>query len=130
MAKVLVTSSAGFIGMHVALRLAEEGHEVVGIDNLNTYYSVDLNPQNRESKHYIYNIGRGKPIKLMDFIHELEEVIGKKAKKNFLPMQAGDCHQTWADTSKLAADTGYAPKVNLEQGVKSFVDWYLNYYLE
>jgi UDP-glucuronate 4-epimerase len=89
---------------------------------------VDLNPQNRESKHYIYNIGRGKPIKLMDFIHELEEAIGKKAKKNFLPMQAGDCHQTWADTSKLAADTGYAPKVNLEQGVKSFVDWYLNYY--
>lgn len=89
---------------------------------------VDLNPQNRESKHYIYNLGRGKPIKLMDFIHELEEAIGKKAKKNFLPMQAGDCHQTWADTSKLIADTDYAPKVNLEQGVKSFVDWYLNYY--
>ena len=91
---------------------------------------VDLNPQERESKHYIYNIGRGRPVKLMDFIHELEGAIGKEAQKNFLPMQAGDVLQTWADTSKLKKDTDYAPKVNLKEGVKSFVDWYLNYYLE
>lgn len=89
---------------------------------------VDLNPQERESKHYIYNIGRGRPVKLMDFIHELEVAIGKEAQKNFLPMQAGDVLQTWADTSKLKKDTDYAPKVNLKEGVKSFVDWYLAHY--
>lgn len=89
---------------------------------------VNLNPQERESKHHIYNIGRGRPIKLMDFIHELEQAIGREAPKNFLPMQAGDVPQTWADTSKLEKDTGYAPQVNLKEGVKSFVDWYLNHY--
>ena len=89
---------------------------------------VDLDPQERESKHHIYNIGRGRPIKLMDFIHELEQAIGRVAPKNFLPMQAGDVPRTWADTSKLEMDTGYAPKVNLKEGVKSFVDWYLGHY--
>ena len=96
---------------------------VDGIINL-----VNLNPKNRVERHDIYNIGRGKPVRLMDFIEELEVALGKEAKKNFLPMQAGDVPKTWADTSKLEMDTGYAPKVNLKEGVKSFVDWYLGHY--
>lgn len=89
---------------------------------------VELNPQERENKHRIYNIGRGKPIRLMDFIQELETAIGTEANKNFLPMQAGDVPRTWADTSKLETDTSYSPRVNLKDGVKAFVDWYLDHY--
>jgi len=96
---------------------------VDGITNL-----VTLNPNNRAERHAIYNIGRGKPVRLMDFIEELESALGVEAKKNYLPMQAGDVPRTWADTSRLEMDTKYAPKVNLKEGVAQFVDWYLDHY--
>jgi UDP-glucuronate 4-epimerase len=64
----------------------------------------------------------------MDFIVELEVALGKEAKKNFLPMQAGDVPKTWADTSRLEKATSYAPQVNLKEGVAQFVEWYLEHY--
>lgn len=96
---------------------------VDGITNL-----VTLNPNDRAERHEIYNIGRGKPVRLLDFIEELETAIGVEAKKNYLPMQAGDVPRTWADTSRLEKATKYAPKVNLKEGVARFVDWYLEHY--
>lgn len=74
----------------------------------------------------IYNIGCSDPIKLMDFIHELELALGKKAKKIFLPMQQGDVYQTYADTSKLEKEVGYKPITNLHKGISLFINWYLS----
>ncbi len=76
----------------------------------------------------VYNIGRGKPVRLMDFIEAIEEVLGKKAKKNLLPMQPGDVSSTYADTSDLERDLGYKPKVDVKDGIKEFVKWYREFY--
>lgn len=76
----------------------------------------------------IYNIGRGSPVPLMDFIRVLEEKLGRRAICNMLPMQPGDVAATFADTSALARDTGYAPSTSVETGVGRFVDWYREYY--
>jgi UDP-glucuronate 4-epimerase len=78
----------------------------------------------------IYNIGNGRPVKLLDFIHILELRLGKKAELNFLPMQKGDVPATWADCTMLEDDTGYKPHTSLEQGIKYFVNWYREFYKE
>ena len=76
----------------------------------------------------IYNIGRGMPVRLMDFIHELERNLGREAWKEFVGMQAGDVYQTWADTTRLQSDYGYTPTVSLEEGIARFVKWFKAYY--
>ena len=76
----------------------------------------------------IYNIGNNKPERLMYFIETLENAIGKKAKKEFLPMQPGDVYQTYADISELEKDFGFKPKTSIEDGLKKFADWYKEYY--
>jgi UDP-glucuronate 4-epimerase len=78
----------------------------------------------------IYNIGNGKPIKLMDFIETLETALGKRAEKEFLPMQPGDVLKTFADVSALKKDFGYAPNTPLKSGVEEFVKWYQGYFVE
>lgn len=72
----------------------------------------------------VYNIGCSHPVKLMDFIREIEIALGIKAKKNFLPMQQGDVYQTNADTSKLETEIGYHPSVLLHDGISEFIEWY------
>ena len=76
----------------------------------------------------VYNIGNGSPVKLMDFIEAIEETLGKKAKKNLLPMQPGDVPSTWADTSDLERDLGYKPYTPVKEGIKKFVEWYRRFY--
>ena len=76
----------------------------------------------------VLNIGNSKPEKLNDFIEAIENSLGIDAVKNFLPMQAGDVHNTWADTSLLRCLTGYHPKTDLVDGIQSFVQWYRSYY--
>ncbi len=76
----------------------------------------------------IYNIGNNNPIRLLRFIEALEEVIGKKANKNFLPMQDGDVYQTYADISDLQRDFGITINTPIEEGLASFVAWYRSYY--
>ena len=76
----------------------------------------------------IYNIGNGRPVELMDFIHTLEEALGKKAIIQYAPMQQGDVIKTWADCSRLEHDTGFRPYTELSVGIKEFVEWYRNYY--
>lgn len=84
---------------------------------------------NEEGDHYkIYNIGNNHPVKLMKFIEILENAIGHKAKKEFLPMQPGDVYQTYADIDELQKDFGFAPKTSLEEGLQKFADWYKSYY--
>ena len=72
----------------------------------------------------IYNIGSSNPVKLMDFISEIEQAVGRPAEKIFLPMQAGDVYQTNADTTRLEQEVGYKPHVRLHEGIAEFIAWY------
>lgn len=90
----------------------------------------DKNPDPASSSvpYKIYNIGNGNPVQLTDFIKAIEKAIGKKAKKNFMPMQPGDVQKTFADISLLIKDFDYKPNTNIEKGVGEFIKWYKNYY--
>lgn len=85
-------------------------------------------PQSSDVPWRIHNIGNGNPVQLMHFIEVLEDCLGKKAIKNFMPMQPGDVPGTSASVETLQAATGYTPKTTVETGVRQFVDWYLDYY--
>lgn len=76
----------------------------------------------------IVNLGRGEPVELMDYIQLLERSIGVEAKKNFLPMQAGDVFETYADTTKAKKLFGYRSKVGVGSGIERFTEWYRSYY--
>jgi UDP-glucuronate 4-epimerase len=76
----------------------------------------------------IYNIGRGAPVDLMDYIHTLEDALGRKATLDLLPMQPGDVAATFADTSALERDVGYTPSTSVAVGIGRFVDWYREYF--
>lgn len=76
----------------------------------------------------VYNIGRGEPVKLMDFISALEKHLQVKANIEMLPMQDGDVPRTMADTSDLQADFDYRPTVSMDEGVAAFAAWYKEYY--
>lgn len=85
-------------------------------------------PAHSAAPFRVFNIGRGNSVPLMDYVAAIEKTLGKKAKVNFLPMQPGDVIATHADVSDLAAETGYSPKVAVEEGVARFVAWYRDYY--
>lgn len=76
----------------------------------------------------VYNIGNGNPVDLMYAVGVLEEKLGKKAVKNYMPLQAGDIPGTFADVEDLWRDVGFRPEVKIETGISRFVDWYLDYY--
>ena len=86
------------------------------------------NSINKESRSEIYNIGGGNPIRLMDFIKEIEINLDKRAKIEFLPLQKGDVVKTKSDISKINSNYGYVPSVDYKDGVKLFIDWYKSYY--
>jgi len=76
----------------------------------------------------ILNIGNTKKVYLLDFIKEIEKVLGKKAKRNYMPLQKGDVMQTLSNTNLLKKITRYNPKTNFKTGIRKFLDWYLEYY--
>ncbi|MBF0319798.1 MAG: NAD-dependent epimerase [Nitrospirae bacterium] len=76
----------------------------------------------------LYNIGNNHPVDLIKFIEIIEDILGKKAKKNLLPMQPGDVADTYADIEELVRDTGFTPSTTLETGIGNFVAWYKEYY--
>ena len=78
----------------------------------------------------VFNIGNNQPVQLMDYIEALEEALGRKARKNLLPMQAGDVPATCANVSALADWTGFSPSTPVEEGVRRFVTWYRDYFAE
>ena len=75
----------------------------------------------------LYNLGNNKPEKLMDFIETLEKALGRKAEKVFLGMQAGDVPATCADIDSARRDLGWEPKTSINEGLKLFADWFLEY---
>lgn len=76
----------------------------------------------------LYNIGNNDPVELLRFIEIIEDCVGKKAVKNFLPMQPGDMPATYADVEDLMRDAGFKPSTPLEEGLRKFVEWYNSYY--
>jgi len=80
-------------------------------------------PATSRAPYRVYNIGRGEPVELMDFIGALERELGRSAVKNFMPMQPGDMVATWADTSDLER-LGYRPRVSVDEGVRRFIEWF------
>ena len=76
----------------------------------------------------VYNIGNNAKEKLMRYIEVLEDCLGKKAKKNFLPMQNGDVPATYANVDALVREIDFKPQTTIEEGIKEFVDWYRDYY--
>lgn len=80
------------------------------------------------ARYRIYNLGNQAPVDLMTFIEKLEHALGRKAKKNYLPMQAGDVAATYADMRELETDTGFRPSTTLDEGLGRFAAWYREYY--
>jgi UDP-glucuronate 4-epimerase len=76
----------------------------------------------------VVNIGNSDKVKLLDFVDAIEQALGRKAQRIYLPMQPGDVPATWADASLLRALTGYAPKTDVKDGIAAFVAWYREYY--
>ena len=95
------------------------------------YPDWDRDRQDRGSSsapYRLYNIGNSRPVELMHYIRVLEDCLGRKAELNLLPLQAGDVPDTWADVDDLIRDVGYRPATPVEEGVRRFVAWYLDYY--
>lgn len=76
----------------------------------------------------LYNIGNSEPVDLMQMIKSLEQVAGREAIKEYLPMQPGDVYETFADTSALERDFGYRVHTPLDEGLAAFVEWYDSYH--
>jgi UDP-glucuronate 4-epimerase len=84
-------------------------------------------PSSSPAPYKIYNIGNSNPVKLMDFIHAIEESTGKKAILEYMPMQAGDVKKTWADVSGLMESFDYSPATQVEKGISNFYTWFKTY---
>ena len=85
-------------------------------------------PSSSSAPFRVYNIGNNRPVELGRFIEVLEECLGKKAKRNMLPLQAGEVVVTCADVDDLMRAVGFKPSTPIEQGIGKFVKWYRNYY--
>lgn len=106
---------------------------IINVSNINPLESI-LNKahqpdQSMVAPYQIYNIGNNKRVQLMHYVKVIEEVLGIKAEKNFLPMQNGDVQRTFASVDKLEKNAGYKPSTPVEVGVKNFVKWYKSYYV-
>ncbi len=89
---------------------------------------LPLQSQKKTIPAKIYNLGNGKPVALMNFLHILENALGIKAKIEYTPMQPCDVSETWADCSAFERDTGYRPDTDIRKGVSQFVAWYRSFY--
>ena len=105
--------------IRVAMKPAESDH---------SFHPVDPDGGTSNCPWRVFNIGNGLPVKLMDFITELEQALNMTSQKDFLEMQPGDVVETFADCQRLDDWVGFRPKTALRTGVTQFVDWYRRYY--
>ena len=96
--------------------------------NINQYGKYKDDSLSPVAPFRILNIGNTKKVYLLDFIKQIEKELGKKAIRNYMPLQKGDVKQTVSNTQLLKKITGYNPKTNYEDGIKKFLKWYLDYY--
>jgi UDP-glucuronate 4-epimerase len=90
--------------------------------------SDEPNPSTSSAPFRIFNIGNNSPVKLSTYIEAIEKALGKEAIKEYLPLQAGDVPDTYADSSALERAVQYKPATTVDYGVSQFVQWYLEYY--
>ena len=95
----------------------------------NLQWSGDTpDPGTSQVRWRVYNIGNNSPVELLDYIEAIEEALGIKAEKEFLPLQLGDVPDTYADVDDLVKEFDYKPSISVKQGVKNFVDWFKEFY--
>lgn len=95
----------------------------------NSEWTVETgSPATSSAPYRVYNIGNSAPVELMDYVTALEDALGIEAKKNMMPMQAGDVLETSAETQPLYNLVGFRPQTSVKEGVKKFVDWYRDFY--
>jgi UDP-glucuronate 4-epimerase len=90
--------------------------------------SAAPDPSSSNAPYRIFNIGNSQPVTLVAYIEAIEQEVGKKAIKEFLPLQPGDVPDTYADVSRLVSAVGYKPSTPITTGVRNFVAWYRSYY--
>jgi len=88
------------------------------------YSTASPDPGSSSAPWRVYNIGNNKPVELLEVVRILEDAIGKKAKRELLPMQPGDVPATYADVDDLMRDVGFRPATPIEQGIARFIAWY------
>ena len=93
-----------------------------------SWSNLDPRPDRSSAPWRVYNIGRGAPVRLMDFIESIERACGREAEKLMTPLQPGDMRVTAADVSALDDAVGYRPATPLDEGIRAFVDWYRDWY--
>lgn len=93
-----------------------------------TWDPVTPDPARSSAPYRIFNLGHQSPVKLLDYISCIEDTIGRKAEKNFMPMQPGDVYRTWADSSDISGTVGFCPDTSLETGIRETVRWFKEYY--
>tara|TARA_A100001011_G_scaffold118953_1_gene125491 strand:- start:320 stop:1315 length:996 start_codon:yes stop_codon:yes gene_type:complete len=103
---------------------------IILILNSSKNYDVknDLNPSLSKAPFRIFNIGKNTPVKLMDFISEIEKQLNMKAKINFMPLQPGDVIKSHANVEELINEFEYEPQISVEYGIEKFISWYKEYY--
>jgi UDP-glucuronate 4-epimerase len=90
--------------------------------------SDDPDPATSAAPFRIYNIGNNRPVELMKYIEVIEKCLGRTVEKTLLPMQPGDVPDTYADTGALHDAVGYRPDTSVEEGVRRFIEWYVERY--
>jgi UDP-glucuronate 4-epimerase len=85
-------------------------------------------PGTSYAPYRVFNIGNNSPVKLTDFISAIEEKLGIEAKKELLPLQAGDVPATYADVEDLFREVNFKPQTSIRAGISNFIDWYKEYY--
>lgn len=98
------------------------------IEGINKIIEKGFISNSDNENNAIYNLGNGKPVKLMNFINLLEKELKHKAIYEMLPMQDGDVYRTWTDINELKVNYKYEPSKNIEYGIHQFVKWYLDFY--
>ena len=91
-------------------------------------YSTIVTGSKQNKLYQLYNIGNNSPVNLLDFIKEIERCIGKKATKIMMPMQDGDVHRTYADTSLFKETFSFETKTSVKVGIKNTINWHKNFY--
>jgi UDP-glucuronate 4-epimerase len=93
-----------------------------------TWSSDQPDPASSMAPWRVYNIGNNQPVELLEVVRLLEETIGKKAKRELLPMQAGDVPATYADVDALIREVDFKPSTPIGEGIARFIDWYRAYH--
>jgi UDP-glucuronate 4-epimerase len=88
---------------------------------------ADPRPEKSSPPWRLFNIGHNRPVEMVQFVRMLESLLGQTAKLELLPPVATEMPATCADLTRIHAAVGYEPKVNLEEGLRRFVDWFRSF---